>query len=86
MLVDVVRTDGHCEVVRLLLEAGANSNIHNALLVTPLHLAALGEFTAHQTPSAAVISIQCNCLPEVICPCNEKMTFHVPSSTLKPAQ
>jgi len=49
VLVDVVRTDGHSEVVRLLLEAGANANIFNSLLVTPLHLAALGELTtAHR--------------------------------------
>jgi len=53
----VVHTDGHGEVVRMLLEAGANANIHNALLVTPLHLAALGKFTAHQALSAAVVSI-----------------------------
>ena len=53
----IVHTDGHGEVVRMLLEAGANANVHNALLVTPLHLAALGEFTADQALSAAVVSI-----------------------------
>ena len=47
-------TDGHGEVVRLLLEAGANANVHNSLFVTPLHLAALGEFTAYQTLAATV--------------------------------
>ena len=46
---DVACTDGHSDVVRLLLEAGANANIHNSLLVTPLHLAALGKFTAVST-------------------------------------
>jgi len=42
-----VHPDGHCEVVRLLLEAGADANVHDSLLVTPLHLAALGQFSAH---------------------------------------
>jgi len=42
-----VYVDGHSEVVHLLLEAGADVNVHDALLVTPLHLAALGWFTAH---------------------------------------
>jgi len=42
-------TDGHSTVVRLLLEAGADANIHDTLLVTPLHLAALGGFVGHNT-------------------------------------
>jgi hypothetical protein len=33
---------GHSEVVRLLLEAGAQPNLHDAALVTPLHHAARG--------------------------------------------
>ena len=42
-----MNADGYCEVVRLLLEAGADANVYNSLLVTPLHLAALGQFTAY---------------------------------------
>ena len=33
---------GHLEIVRLLLEANADTNLYNAILITPLHLAALG--------------------------------------------
>jgi len=43
VLIIIVHTDGHGDVVRLLLEAGADANVHDALLVTPLHLAARGE-------------------------------------------
>jgi len=42
-----VYVDGHDEVVRLLLEAGAEVNVCDSLLVTPLHLAALGGFAAY---------------------------------------
>ena len=38
-----VYIDGHSEVARLLLEAGAKVNVRDTLLVTPLHLAALGK-------------------------------------------
>jgi len=44
MLIDVF-ADGHSEVVRLLLEAGAEVNVYDSVLMTPLHLAALGLFT-----------------------------------------
>jgi len=44
---NVVYVDGHSEVVHLLLDAGADVNVYDSLLVTPLHLAALGLFTAH---------------------------------------
>jgi ankyrin repeat protein len=37
-------TGGHTEVVRLLLEAGADPNVYDAIQVTPLHLAAQGLF------------------------------------------
>jgi ankyrin repeat protein len=33
---------GHAEVVRMLLEAGADANVKQSGLVTPLHLAAKG--------------------------------------------
>jgi len=45
--VDVVYADGHSEVVRLLLEVGAEVNVHNGVLMTPLHLAALGVFSVY---------------------------------------
>jgi len=45
MLIDVF-ADGHSDVVHLLLEAGAEVNIYDSVLMTPLHLAALGVFTA----------------------------------------
>lgn len=33
---------GHTETVRLLLEAGADPNVYDAVQLTPLHLAAQG--------------------------------------------
>lgn len=36
---------GHTEVVRMLLEAGADVNVKQSGLVSPLHLAAKGNFS-----------------------------------------
>ena len=54
-----MRVDGHSEVVRLLLEAGADANAYDSLLVTPLHLAALGQLSAHLLSfSSSVANLQ----------------------------
>lgn len=52
-----VYIDGHSEVARLLLEAGAKVNVRDILLVTPLHLAALGKLLS----SLELVSYQWVC-------------------------
>jgi hypothetical protein len=53
---------GHAEVVRMLLEAGADANVKQSGLVTPLHLAAKGIYCFFRI-SLFYMYFKCHILP-----------------------